>query len=277
MLFAMDLDGTLISAQNGLDDETLQVLKKVLAQGHEIAFVTGRNYEELIAEEKLWELDAYIIGMNGTVILAKDRTVLLEDRIADEVIAYLYQEYPDVPLEYLAFDQKMLTVDKTTFVDHFTSLFPAGFLDDPQMKKIMEHFVKTNTYDCDLEMLKRKAILKVEAMINNKRFGEMLVQDLQRKFADNLTCLYEGNSLLICPYITNKGIALHWLCQYLALDKKEVFVFGDGENDIPMLQAFDNSYVVMDAGIAIKAYAKEVIDNSYDHGVIKKIMHIING
>ena len=45
------------------------------------------------------------------------------------------------------------------------------------------------------------------------------------------------NNLEVNAKGADKGSALLWLADYLGIDREETMSFGDGENDIPMIQA----------------------------------------
>ena len=276
MLFAMDLDGTLLLPKVPQFDEYIEKsLKDIIAKGHEVVFVTGRNYCELYEDENLWKMPCYIIGLNGEVILDKKRNIIYQNILDKNVISDLYNNFYDIPFEYIAFDEKMVTIDEKAFRKHFISAFPENFFDDSKMNEYLIELLKTNTYDIKKDDLLTKDIIKVELMNHNQDLCFKLSQALYQEYPDKLACLYDGNSLTICHEFMDKAKALELLCSHLNINHDQVYVFGDGNNDITMLKQFENSYAVENASIKVKEAAKHIIEDNWHYGVIKSIKQIL--
>ena len=276
MLFAMDLDGTLLLPKlPQFDDYIENSLREIIAKGHEVVFVTGRNYYELIEEKNLWGMPCYIIGLNGEVILDKKRNIIYQNSLDKTVVSGLYANFYDFPFEYITFDSKLVTVDENSFKKHFISSFPENFFEDEKMKEYLEEILKLNSYNISQEDLLNKDIIKVELMNRNKDLCFKLSQGLYQEYPNKLTCLYDGNALTICNEFMDKAKALQLLCSYLNINHELVYVFGDGSNDITMLKQIENSYAVENASVKVKEVAKNIIEDNCHYGVIKAIMQIL--
>lgn len=76
-LFATDLDGTLLlSKQPGCDEKIYNTLKQMIDKNYLMCFATGRNLREIEMEEYLWRLPAYVVSMNGAIILDQKHNLL---------------------------------------------------------------------------------------------------------------------------------------------------------------------------------------------------------
>lgn len=63
------------------------------------------------------------------------------------------------------------------------------------------------------------------------------------------------NNLEVNAKGADKGSALLWLADYLGIDREETMSFGDGENDIPMIQAAGIGVAMENALDTVKAAA----------------------
>ena len=73
----------------------------------------------------------------------------------------------------------------------------------------------------------------------------------------------------------NKGESVAWLGRYYGIEEDEIAVYGDGGNDIVMLERFRHSYAVANAADAAKAAASETIGYSALHAVPKHMMRTL--
>lgn len=82
------------------------------------------------------------------------------------------------------------------------------------------------------------------------------------------TDIYTNEQWLeIMPKAASKSNAVKQLEEYLGCDK--LIVFGDGQNDIDMFEAADESYAVENAHDVLKKKATSVILSNNDDGVAK--------
>ena len=65
----------------------------------------------------------------------------------------------------------------------------------------------------------------------------------------------------------NKGESVAWLANYLGFSEDEVAVYGDGGNDIVMLDRFEHAYATSNGSDAAKRAAGNVIGNCAAHAV----------
>lgn len=81
----------------------------------------------------------------------------------------------------------------------------------------------------------------------------------------NVNCIINRIHLDITSKNVNKGFAIKKLCNILNIDKDQVYVVGDNNNDIPMCKEFyDNSYAISSGTNELKKVAKYVVDNVGD-------------
>ena len=73
----------------------------------------------------------------------------------------------------------------------------------------------------------------------------------------------------------NKGAALAWLAAHLGIAEDEVAVYGDGGNDIQMLERFAHAYAPSNANAAAKRAAGTVIGSNVAYAVPRHMVRTV--
>ena len=267
-LFATDLDGTLLTDKDEAFDEHLkQELNKIVTKGFDIVLVSGRNMAEIKMENGLYDQDFFIIGLNGTYILDKDKRLLLSRPIPKEVVDDFSNEFSNLPFDYIGVEERISLLSKEKYA--------AAILKRVAKSDFVKYYLSIMKFDMKKEKLQTKNIYKIEYLCE-KDVSAKIIEILKIKYNSCLDYCYDGTYLEIIPKNENKGTALQFLANYLNISNKEIAVFGDSANDKKMFEAFSNSYAVNNAQEDIKKLAKEIIGSNNDYGVVKKINELIN-
>jgi HAD superfamily hydrolase (TIGR01484 family) len=67
-LIFTDLDGTLLNTDKKISEQSEQIIKAFIAQGHHFCFVTGRSLEDALPYYRQLELTTICICNNGASI-----------------------------------------------------------------------------------------------------------------------------------------------------------------------------------------------------------------
>ena len=79
------------------------------------------------------------------------------------------------------------------------------------------------------------------------------------------------------PKGINKGSGLVKIMNYFNLDQKEIICFGDGENDLSMLEIVESSYAMENALKKVKKIAHYSCPSNENHGVAVVVEKMIKG
>ena len=79
------------------------------------------------------------------------------------------------------------------------------------------------------------------------------------------------NNIEINDKTATKGEALRFLCRHLGVDVRDTMAFGDGSNDMSMIQAAGIGVAMANADPALQAAADFVTDTNDADGVAKAI------
>ena len=84
------------------------------------------------------------------------------------------------------------------------------------------------------------------------------------EFGETLEAHYSGITVEIMKKDVNKANALKMLLNMLELEESETAVIGDSGNDIPMFDAFENSFCMKKAPKQVKSKAKHIVSGVYE-------------
>ncbi len=250
-----DIDGTMVNVPNGMmhpSSETIRVLSEFKKQGNYIVVASARG--SVPESIKNINFDGYILN-DGHYILF-DHEILVDDQLtSDEInrLINLYNKY-DGCYSFSGHEQEWCShLDHPLMIDHLKMF--QGI--DTRPIGVIEIF---NAID-------------VEAVSCCVMFNR--VQDLIECYSelkDEFTVIpyYSG---LIRMDVYHKGFTKGTACKYLYkklnIDRMNTYAFGDGDNDIEMLQLVGHGIAMGNASDEIKKYASEITDTVDHEGIAK--------
>lgn len=259
---AFDMDGTFLT-----DDKHFNKLlfKKVLKTARE------RNIKMIVASgDPLDCLVRYFpeakdqltfVAENGAQVVDNSQEVFtrtLDNKLVEEVVDYLAN---------------------TLHIHPMLSGIKSGYLPADAGSAFLEHMI---FYYPHHELLKSFIPLpddhffQVSFLIDDEDVPPVL-EGLQKKFGEQLVITPSGNgSMDITIPGVNKGWALKQILNDWQLDPDNLVTFGDGGNDVSMLQLAGHSYAMPNGNQLVKKTAKKmaIADSNHD-GVLKTIQKLI--
>ncbi len=260
-LIALDLDGTLLYDWSTLDQNTKDFLLEFKQLGHPLVIATGRPFRSAIKFYRELKLNTPIINYNGGLIswpgnedfkgvdikLEKDAVIdifkaneaHIENafcEIKDDI--YLMKESEDIVDLLHFFNNARL------FVGDFKKTLPGpvnGFI--IVGKKDKGHHIEN--------YVKRHYPNKIMA----------------RNWGDDHQFIIE----LYSPQ-NNKGMALDYVAKHYDIPRENVIAFGDGLNDLEMIQYAGIGVAVKNACPELKELADVVSPHSNQQQAIKKFL-----
>lgn len=231
-LIVMDMDGTLLTSDKKISEITLQSLKEMQEKGNKLVLASGRVKSRLDEFAKLLKMDyfgGFLIEANGSCIYRyKDdiREIIRKMTIdeAKEIFSYIKSEYPKHEIIVMADVNAYIYLPKGKSesgyfnMNNMESLKNREIFYIQDVDDINEIFFKICTFDTPE---------KITTM------AKKVSHDLSHSYWSGRTMPYW---LEILPKEVSKGNALLKLIEEIGVDKKDVYVFGDGENDISMLK-----------------------------------------
>ncbi len=274
-LFILDLDGTSLTSDKTILPSTKEAVKIIKKNNGEVAVATGRTQMTSLKYAK--ELDvSHLIETNGTKITnLKDGSIIFKDFMDRELIDLLIvflEEFADGTILYT--DQALITINLDfnspkykKYFELYDELLVAG---KSFFKfKNNEEFKKSNLVS------KLDEVAKIIAVSSPEKKGT-LYDELDLVFNNKLNLsLGNASEIEINSSSNSKWNAIKILKQ--ELNCKDVISFGDGYNDIAMLQNSKIGVAMGNAMEEIKLFADEVTDSNVEEGIynfIKKYYKI---
>lgn len=251
-LIALDFDGTLLNEDGVLSFENKEALIKQQEAGNTIVLCSGRSYDGMtdIAEQlNIDQYGGYIVSYNGGyAVRASDKEILFEQNFKVDTVQEIYDIVAGYAESFVTYGHGLINTNNVTErIQKSANLMQAKITtevichtpkiileDDP------EHIASI------YEEVKMK-IAQYDKSINVFRSVPQLIE--------------------ITPANSTKGHGLERLIKTEGLREHRVIAFGDGENDLSMIE-FAHVGVAMENGMEnVKAAADIITKSNNDHGV----------
>lgn len=280
-----DLDGTLIKHDDTIEEKTLRKLKECIKHGVEFIVATGRDINMVVDFLDQYQLDCDLILNNGTQYRNREGTFneiypMNNDsflRIATILYQYgyllaIHTDHGKYSLvdqdEFWNYHVKLLLqnprytseeeLPKKTFTTREGYLRDFHYVKDPQ--DIINQGIRV--LKIDARHLSVNSIQGVRAKLDSEDL------DISSSFEDNIE---------ITSHQYNKGTMLEKVVKEKGYQDDEVAVFGDGLNDVGMLQRFPYSFAPANAGKEAKKAATYQLHCSDDTGAVGEGLELLEG
>lgn len=264
-LIACDLDGTLFSSFGTLSPYAKDVLQKCKDKGIIVVISSGRPYYS-ITNSIPEELFDYASCMNGQDIYStKTKKHTRKPNLSKEEKKYLSSFLSKYRMMMeCAFDgQGHYFADKKYFI----YLEIANFIKKTihKIKKIPHYWQDPQS---NFDIIEDKEVGKVcfasTSATLRKFYAEMN--------HNNFSCFFVNSTWLeVMHKGISKGNALLDILEIEGIDQKDCAAFGDGENDISMLDVVGTAVAMKNAMPSVKKHASAIADTFSNDGCAKWI------
>lgn len=264
-LIALDMDGTVLRSDKSVSEYTLQTFREASARGALVVPATGRIRKMLPKPVTALPFVRYAVTSNGaSVIDLKENHVIYRNLISRE------DSFATVKLisDYHLFSETY--VDGISFAEEkmFQSLNHAEIA--PWLYEyLMESQIFVDDLPKHIEEINRP-LEKINILFVPEKLRRTLINNLNAIAPFSLTSALDGNIEINAP-TASKGDGLAFLCKTLNIRPQEVMAFGDGSNDVSMLQFAGYSFAMGNADNGIKNAAKYTAASNDDDGVARAI------
>ena len=271
-LIAFDLDGTLLDDQKNIPEDNIAALRAAAAEGILIVPASGRIYPFMPEPVRTVLSARYFITTNGgSVYDAANDEILYSAQIPlDQAIRVLdHMDSLDVLYDCYA-DNKRYTC--ASFAERADDYFTG-----PLMNYMLHTYIlRTMQRTDDLRgfIIERGGPLqKMQMYFRDPAERLRQLQILPQLFPYLAVSTSLPNNIEINSAEATKGQALSALCGRLRIDRSEVIVFGDGLNDLDMLQCAGRPVARGNADPLIKEHSAFITCSNNDAGIAKALRH----
>ncbi|VMQ96305.1 haloacid dehalogenase [Streptococcus pneumoniae] len=263
-VIATDLDGTFLDAKGRFDKERFTtVLDELDARGIRFVAATGNGMRRInMIFDGFLDRISYV-AENGSYVLDQGK-VLVHQSLDREDVAEFLEFFKDKWEDYhitVAYEDVTYTVSDHFGVDSFTSIAPEQMALFQAMLRKIDSFSDLP----DGKIMKLGMILPVDEC-------DSIMAEFNTTFSGNLIAVTSGYGAVdIMPRDIHKAWGLMQLLERWGVAPNEVMAFGDGGNDLEMLELVEYSYAMDNAPDRVKEVAKFVAPDHDQSGVLEVI------
>ncbi|MDC2867412.1 MULTISPECIES: Cof-type HAD-IIB family hydrolase [unclassified Bacillus (in: firmicutes)] len=239
-----DVDGTLTHHENGsISNNTKEAIKALKNKGIRVVAATGRPLS-MCDEIRELGVDTFITA-NGAYVKHNQEVlhkVPIDKNIIREVVEFASIE--------------------NTGLSFFTEDFSMNGVEDKAILKALNETLSLNTYPTT-----NKHIYNQEVYLMCLYASDETVEKYIHKFPHLTFSRWHPFVLNVLQEEVSKSLAIKSVLRYFGIDKSEAVAFGDGGNDIDMLELVGLGIAMENGNEQLKTVADFVTKKSSEDGI----------
>lgn len=276
--FVSDLDGTLLNEKSGWDDVISRGVCRILKKGCSFTAATGRTVNGVKSIRQLWELPVYLILLNGALVLDCQRKVIFEQEVSAAAKDTLLHHFTAANLEFITKDGSLTMLSREAYIREYSAWeFWRKRVLEQKDSGYYEEYMSHISFGASAENIRRAHVLKVNGLLMDRAKYTQTLAQIEEQLPDTVNAPFTDHVLEITDRCVSKANALLAISRQLGWTKEETAVFGDGGNDVEMLQMFPHSYAPENAGEQAKQAAREIIGENTGYSVLKMMLKLLDG
>jgi Cof subfamily protein (haloacid dehalogenase superfamily) len=238
-LAIFDMDDTLLGPDRQLSDENAAALRQLRVEGVEVVIASGRHALNITQFEQAFGFQGWIISAGGAVVSHSETgEVLYEKTVPQDLGIDLFQRGRDLNISLIGYHR-------------------SGIFCDAPSEWVALYTRRTHQVPvADIPELIGSGLQKLIWTTSRDRILQF-TPEMQREFRDRLYVVNTEHEMLefLHPE-ANKAVAAQVLAARLGIGRECVLAFGDGNNDVPLLQWAGMSVAMAHGRESAKAAAK---------------------
>lgn len=256
-----DLDGTLTNSQKHVTPYTREMIHRAMDEGCRMVLASGRPFfgvRKVIEELDLETRGGYVVSYNGGLVTElKTNKILYEKMLPEEVVLPIYNYVSQIKEVGIATYQPGYIYserekDEYLAIEAFGCRTPVTVV--KHLPDIMENGIHKYV------ITGRPDVIPETSVKIKERFGNLVDMIISEPFF-----------LEIVPKGINKAASLDILMKYLGCGRERVIAFGDGRNDVEMLEYAGISFAMENACEQAKEAATYITDTNDEDGIGKAL------
>lgn len=263
------MDGTLLDSQKKISHRNKEALISCIEKGIHIVPTTGRAVDGIPVE--IWNLPGvrYAITTNGAVIKDKAQEApIFTAKLANEAALKIMMLMKQFRVIYDPFIEGR-GITENRFYDHLDEY---GL--SPQMQELVRKTRDVVPDSCEYVKNCNKEVEKINLFFSSQQ-ERSLVRARLMEIPDIIISSSLPNNLEINASGATKGAGILRLADHLGLSIKQTMAFGDGENDVSMIQTAGLSVVMENGEPFLKEMADYITSSNDKDGVAKAIERFV--
>lgn len=256
-LIVIDLDGTLLNANDEINEQDRKILLRVQERGISVAIATGRTYAGAKQYIEAVRAYPYFLGMNGCkTVNLKTNQVLHEEFIGKEITEIVIKCLENVPVFFEVYTDDGIYALK----DRKDFMYASGL-----HHSYIEKMINEIKFVDDIKIYNNK-IYKFFVPMESEEMGGRIESGLRS--CECVTVVKSlGNFIEIIPRGCDKSVGLKIVCEQMGIDLNEVFAIGDSANDKEMLTCSGIGVAMGNAKEEVKGIADYITLGNDEGGI----------
>lgn len=217
-LIVSDLDGTLLGSQHEFSNMTIETVNKLTSQGYIFAIATGRHFLDVKALAKKFQHVDFLITSNGAMIHDKEGQEIFRENLESHTVKEILKMS-----EGFAGHRNIYQNDR-------------WLVEEPHERLLKFHKDSGFHYQMtDFSSADYSDTTKVFFISSHKSL-KLLEKPMLDRFGDTLNITFSMEDCLeMMKGGVSKGHALRHILDKIGLEPCQTVVFGDGMNDLEIL------------------------------------------
>ncbi|WP_164108292.1 MULTISPECIES: Cof-type HAD-IIB family hydrolase [Sphingobacterium] len=247
-----DIDGTLLSFKtHEVSPSTEEALAQLQAKGIKTILSTGRSINS-IDHVKYLNFDGYIT-FNGGYCVSKEGHILFKKAIDPKDIESLLRYVGERSLSFSFMSEKEVSIHDVT----------------PEIAGMYAHLNLPVPPLVDMNNVEHDSILQTNIFMGPEEEDQFMTEVMPNSLASRWTPLFAD----VNPKGQSKKVGVDIFCEHYGIDLSKTIAFGDGGNDITMLQHVALGVAMGNANPEVKAIADHITDDVDNDGIWNALKH----
>ncbi len=260
-LAVFDMDDTLLGPDRQISPENVDALQRLRAAGVEVVIASGRHHQNIVEFEAALGFKGWVISAGGAVVShAETQELLYEVTVPQDLGLELFHRARAQGISLIGYHRTGIFCDAPSeWIDLYTR---------------RTHQVPI----ADIPALIGTGLQKLIWTTARERIAE-LTPVLQREYQGRLYVVNTEHEMLefLNPK-ANKALAAQALAARFGIGREQVLAFGDGNNDVPLLEWAGMSVAMAHGRESAKRAAKMVSPlGPPETAVARSIATLFNG
>ncbi|MGM0414551.1 MAG: Cof-type HAD-IIB family hydrolase [Bacillota bacterium] len=261
-MIAIDLDNTLLTSEKEMDGETAELIREADKAGKKVILATGRMFEAALPFLEKLELDTPLITYNGALVKDKNRKVIQENLISNDLTKEVIKFAEDYGLHIHYYSAG-------NYYYRWENKYAREYAEVTGLSGI-ETRVKLEDY------IERPA-LKLLIIEDEKKRREYFKSELYKFYRNRLSISSSMETYIeITASNVNKGRALAELADDYNILPEEIIAVGDGYNDLSMLEMAGLGVAMENAPEEVRSKADRITQSNDNQGVAKVLEYLLS-
>ncbi|MCT4783396.1 MULTISPECIES: Cof-type HAD-IIB family hydrolase [Exiguobacterium] len=255
----LDVDGTLVDEHGNIPESAKEAVQKARQNGHLVFLSTGRSKAELFPDILDVGFDGIIGAAGGYIELEED--ILFHQHVSTEDLTHLVSFFTEHGIDFYLESNDGLYAGGNAKA-RIAQLIEDLMTSNPEASATIERGLKP------FHDAMKEGVDLVRPNVNKISFlgSSIPLNVIQSEFASRFTVIpstvavFGANSGELSIPGINKATAIATLLEHLGLERSQTFAYGDGLNDIEMLEYVEIGVAMGNAKPEVKRVADDVTD-----------------